>query len=106
MSPIAEVKSAKKRAISMGRYSGWRPEYDHHHLAACMDNYTAVLDAELGSESPVCYLVAFGCIEKMARRINAYCDGHKVVGDAAAQYWIERFLWRCDAVCQWDYLND
>lgn len=29
----------------------------------------------------------------------------KVIGDSAAQYWIERFLWRCDVICQLDYLN-
>lgn len=106
MTPIAEVKAAKKRAISMGRHSGWIPEYNQHALASCMDNHTAIIDAELDGENhDVCFLFILWELLAMARKINGYCDANKVVGDHAAQYWLERFLWRCDVICQWDYLN-
>lgn len=106
MTPISELKAAKKRAISMGKYSSWRPEYDRHLLAACIDNRTTVIDAELdGENNHVCFLLILWELLAMARKINAYCDTSKVVGDAAAQYWLERFLWRCDIICQLDYLH-
>jgi hypothetical protein len=104
MTPIAEVKAAKKRAISMGGYSGWRPEYDDHPLAACMDNRTAIIDAEM-EDDKTDYLFVLWELHAMAKKINAYCDSHKVDGDIAAQYWLERFLWRCDVVCRWDFLH-
>lgn len=104
MNALAEVKSARKRALSMGRYSGWRREYDRHPLAACVDNYTACIDAERENKSPD-WLAILGFILAIARRINGYCDDHKVADDPAAQYWLERFLWRCDSVCAMDVLT-
>ena len=93
MNGIRELKAAKKRCISMGAYHAWEPAFDWHPLAACVDNYTTCIDAEL-SETISDYGCVLFWILTMARRINWFCDGNKVVGDVAAQYWLERFLWR------------
>ena len=45
--PIAALKAAKKRCISMGAFHAWRPVFDMHPLAACMDNHTVCIDVEL-----------------------------------------------------------
>lgn len=105
MSPIAEVKAAKKRCIAMGAFHAWAPEFDSHPLAACMDNYTTCIDVERAERAPNWEAILHWTLT-MARKVNGFCDGHKVVGDVAAQYWLERFLWRCDAICQWDYLHE
>ena len=102
-SALKSVKTAKKRCVSMGVFSAWMPEYDRHPLAACISNYTCCMDVELEGNAPD-YLAALGFIAAMARRINAYCDGCLVAGDAVAQYWLECFLWCCDSVVQWDCL--
>ena len=103
MPPIAAIKAAKKRCISMGAFHAWRPVFDMHPLAACMDNHTVCIDVELSETSPDWFAILCWILN-MAKRINWFCDENKVVGDVAAQYWLERFLWRCDVVCQLDYL--
>lgn len=88
----------------MGVYSPWRAAFDKHPLAAMMDNYTVCIDVELAERRPD-YECVLHWILTMARAINAYCDATKIAGDDAAEYWLERFLWRCDRVCQWDFLH-
>ena len=102
MTPLQEVKSARKRALTMGVYSGWRHEYDSHFLAACLDNYTCCVDAEMSGERDFFEVLIY--IWFMARRINLFCDSQLVKGDAAAEYWLERFLWRVDCVCDFGRL--
>jgi hypothetical protein len=101
---ILEIKRAKKRCVGMGSFHSWRIEFDGHPLAATMDNYTTCIDGEMKETKPD-YLVVLVWILAMARKINAFCDAEKVVGNAAAEYWLERFLWRCDCVLQWDSLQ-
>lgn len=123
MSPYQEINSAKKRALSMGKPHGWRPIFDEHPLAAPIDNYTIIMDGELiisptkpirppvyvetdkcktlgdlfRAANETCdYKEVLWCLWKMALAINAYCDHHKVNGDFAAEYWLERYLWRVD----------
>ena len=88
---IAEIKSARRRAESMGKAHGWMPEFNAHPLAACIDNHTACIDAEVGdtqdSFAVMCWLL------NMARAVNRFCDAHRVAGSAASEYWLERFVW-------------
>lgn len=100
---VLEIKSAKKRCEGMGRHHQWRPEFDQHALSACLDNYSSCVDVELADACPD-YTCVLHWILTMARKINAYCDAEKVSGNDAAEYWLERFLWRCDRVCKWDAL--
>ena len=100
MAALAELQSAKKRAISMGQFHAWRPEFNAHSLAAAMDNYTACIDGAADD-----YPAIMGYLLAQARRINAVCDAQRIVGDAAGEYWLERFLWRCDAVANVDRLQ-
>lgn len=93
-----DIKSAHRRAVSMGRHHGWSGRFNSHPLAACIDNYTVCIDVELAGRSPD-YLSILVWIAAMAKRINDHCAEHQVSGDHAAEYWLERFLWRADAVC-------
>ncbi len=105
MNQIRQILSAKKRSISMGAFSGWKPSYNDHPLAATMDNYTWLLDtAMIRPCSSDDYTEALYCIYKMAYKINAYCDNNQIKNDLAAQYWLERFLWCCDKVAFLDKL--
>lgn len=100
---ILAIKRAKKRCVSMGRHHAWRVEFNAHPLAATLDNYTACLDVELTQPKPD-YLSVLMWVLTMAQKINAFCDSERVVGNDGAEYWLERFLWRCDCVLQWDSL--
>ena len=104
MPPRTEVISARKRCVSMGRYHAWHPDFDTHPLAACLDNHTACLDAEFAEPKPD-WLVIFGCILIMSRRINCFCTENKILGDAGAQYWLERFLWRSNMLFDFDAMQ-
>jgi hypothetical protein len=99
---VMEIQSARKRCVSMGKHHAWMVDFDRHPLAATMDNYTVCIDVELCEESPD-FLAVLIWILTMARKINAYCDAERVSGNAAAEYWLERFLWRSDKVCQWNW---
>ena len=102
--PRAEVISARKRCVSMGRYHAWRPDFDAHPLAACLDNHTKCLDAELEEAQPDWLeMMIYICI--MARRINWFCAANKISDDVAAQYWLERFLWRCNMLFDFDVMQ-
>ena len=101
---ILEIKMAKKRCVGMGVFHAWRVEFDMHPLAATMDNYTACIDVEMDEAKPD-FLAVLVWILTMARKINALCDSEKVVGNDGSEYWLERFLWRCDCVLQWDSLR-
>lgn len=98
---IATIKSARRRAVAMGKPVPWRPAFDAHPLAAPVDNHLRCLEAAIEDGD---FLAALGYIDHMADHINAYADAHRCVGDDAAQYWLERFLWHCDAVAQIDKL--
>ena len=102
---ISEIKSALRRCLTMGAYSGWRLEFNSHPLAASIDNHTACIDVELEQRQPE-YFAVLCWILNMARSINAYCDANKVVGDVAAQYWLERFLWRVNCVADMSKFTD
>lgn len=94
---IKEIQTAKKRCITMGVAQGWRPEFDLHPLAASIDNHTCVIDVELEKEKPD-YLSILVWIHTMAKKVNQYCDEQMVKDNKAAEYWLERFLWRVDSV--------
>lgn len=102
----------------MGKYLGWRPEYDKHPLAASMDNYTVMIDIELKETCPnpdleyslkaintTNWLFIFCCFHDMAKKINNYCDTHKISEDMAAEYWLERFLWVTGRICDFSRLK-
>lgn len=97
MAALAEFQSAKKRAVSMGRFHAWKPSFEAHPLAAAMDNYTACIDADAGDFDAI-----LGYLLVQAKRINTVCDSQRIVGDEAGEYWLERFLWRCDLVANFD----
>ena len=105
MTSVAEVKSAQKRAVSMGKHSGWLPEYNTHKLAACIDNYSVCIDIELEQPDPDFFEILCW-IHCMAKAVNVYCDEYKVVGDQAAQYWLHRFLEKCNVVCDFTVLKE
>lgn len=103
MDKIKEIKAAKKRCIAMGKFHGWCADFDKHPLAASLDNHTYCIDIECNEEE-VDFSAILEWILNMAKSVNKYCDAFKVSGDAAAEYWLERFLWRCDVVCDVSYL--
>lgn len=95
----------------MGRPHGHQRRHDAHSLAPCLSNYALVIDEEMreiGEEGPGAYqrtqsyLFILCWIEAMARRINEYCDTQRVVGDDAAEYWLDRFMDYCDTVARMD----
>ena len=123
VTPYSEINSARKRALSMGRPHGCRAIFDEHPLAAPIDNYTIIMDGELiishtnpirapayvetdkcrthgdlsRSANETCdYKEVLWCLWKMALATNAFCDHHKANDDLAAEYWLERYLWRVD----------
>lgn len=100
---VKTIKQAKRRCIDMGKATAWRLEYNQHELAPAIDNYSWLIDCEMAEANP-CYITVLICIEKMAKRINRFCDNNHVAGCLAAQYWLERFLWRCDTVIDWDLI--
>jgi hypothetical protein len=103
MSHITDIQSARKRCVSMGKPHAWRPEFDLHHLAACIDNHIACIDVEMeAAPKDRDFFAMLVWLHNMAKRINAFCDGHKIAGDTAAEYWLERFLWRADCPIQMD----
>jgi hypothetical protein len=85
-----EIKSAIKRSKSMGVYSPWQKDYDSHYLAACIDNYTWLLEGGNGRQE---YLDDLLLISKMAEGINSFCEKNIVSDSPAAKYWLERYLW-------------
>ena len=87
----------------MGKFSGWRVEYDSHPLAAVTANYIDIIEAELAGECD--YLSVLIWIDHIALAINKYCDNNLIKGDTAAEYWLELFLYRVDIVCKWDCLQ-
>ena len=89
----------------MGRPHGWVVNFDSHPIAASMDNHTACIDVELENKDEPDYLSILQWILLMARKINNYCENNRVAGDNAAEYWMERFLWRSECVCKWDHLQ-
>ena len=95
---MGQVRSAKRRAESMGMFSPYMPEYAKHPLAACIDNHITVLDLELALGTKADYTFCLTCILYMAAWINRFCDLNYVGGDKAASYWLELFLWRVDRV--------
>ena len=102
---ISEIKSAIRRCQKMGKYAGWKPEFNNHQLAASLDNHTWCIDVERQEDQPDWFAILCWTLN-MARSINAYCDTTKVADDAAAQYWLERFLWRVNSVCEMQELTD
>lgn len=88
MTHIEEIKSARKRAESMGRIHAWHPEFNQHPLAACIDNHSACIEEEQEDRFAVlCWIL------NMARAVNKFCEAQRVAGSAAAEYWLERFAW-------------
>lgn len=104
MTAQQEIEAAIKRCMNMGVSSPWRLDYNNHQLAACIDNHTVCIDVELKSANPD-YLSILHWLLYIARAINKYCDMHKVSESQAAQYWLERFLWRCDCICIWGHIE-
>lgn len=100
---IAIIRTAKKRGLAMGVCHPWQRSFDRHPLAAAIDNYTLAIDVERAADRPD-YLSMLVWIAAMAGAVNSFCAAHRVAGDAAAEYWLERFLWRCDVVAQLDML--
>lgn len=96
--PMSEIKTARKRCVSMGVHRGWRTDFDAHPLAACISNLDACIEVEMRDFNPD-YLAILVWIHAMAVKINAFCDASKVDGDNAAEYWLEYFLWVADTVC-------
>jgi hypothetical protein len=85
-------KTAKKRAVSMGKHHSFDPEFNRHPLAPTLANYIFAIDVELeGKDRDYLYILLDW--HGMASRVNAYCDEHKVSGDKAAEYWLENYLW-------------
>lgn len=86
----------------MGKYTPWCGDFDSHPLAAGMDNWTWLLDdAQRDKE----YLEVLYYLLRKARLINDYCNNNKINGDVAAEYWLERFLWRADRVIPANYFS-
>ena len=80
----------------MGKHCAFRSEFNKHPLAACLTNYTEVIDAEREEQSPrsaQSFLNELIWIGNVAAFVNKYCDSNRVDTDQAAQYWLERFLW-------------
>jgi hypothetical protein len=94
---LAEMKAARRRAISMGAHHAWTPEFNRHPLAACIDNHTACIDAEPNTGEDTFAILCW--ILTMARAVNRFCEENKVAGDAASEYWLERFAWVYGRVC-------
>ena len=88
----------------MGKYHAWKPEFNSHPLAACIDNHTACIDGAIGprgrthSTDAMDFLSALLCLRFMSDAINRYCDDHRIAGYTAAEYWLERFMWVADCV--------
>jgi hypothetical protein len=83
----------------MGEHVAWRPEFDKHVLAASQSNYRLAHDGAIEDRD---YLTALCHLHTAATRINHYCDNFRVAGDDGAEYWLEHFLWWCDAVIHLD----
>jgi hypothetical protein len=100
---IQEIQAARKRAASMGKPHAWRLEFDRHAMAACIDNHIACIDAEMeNAPKNRDFIAMLVWLHNMSKRINVFCDAHKIAGDEAAEYWLERFLWRADFPIQMD----
>jgi hypothetical protein len=102
MNPFIEINRARKRAVSMGQHSNWEPSYNQHPLAACIENYSTLIEIELVECHNSDWFFILFCIHEQAKEINKYCDKNKVVGDAAAQHWLDRFEKHCNVVCDVD----
>jgi hypothetical protein len=85
------IKSAVKRAKTMGRAFVEMPEYLTHPLAACISNYKWIMGGRADGGVGENYVDGV-CIYRMAKRINRFCDDNKISGDVAAQYWLCEFL--------------
>jgi hypothetical protein len=99
MTPMGEIKTARKRCVSMGVHRGWRADFAAHPLAACISNLDACIEVETRNFNRN-HLAILVWIYAMAVKINEFCDASKVAGDTAAEYWLEYFLWVCDTVCE------
>ena len=91
------MRSARKRAVSMGAHHAWQPSFNRHPLAACIDNHTACIDAEPAHKQDTFSILCW--VLTMAKAVNNYCEKQAVVGDPAAEYWLERFAWVYGRVC-------
>lgn len=89
MEHLQVVKSAIKRAKSMGKYHAYKPCYDKHPLAASICNHLDALSEELVGDRDV--LEMYRLVFYMALAINKFCDNNKVAGNAGAEYWLEVF---------------
>lgn len=90
---IAELKSARRRAESMGRFHAWTPEFNAHPLAACIDNHTACINEEMEDGRWLEPFAVLCWVLNMARAVNRFCSAHHVAGEPSSEYWLERFLW-------------
>ena len=98
MNKLKNIESALKRAKAMGQPHAWRADFDNHPMAASVANYSwlieesSLLTSEIDLKQK--HLVHLHWTHKMALVINKFCDEAKIKGDAAAEYWLELFLWK------------
>lgn len=93
------ILMAKKRAMSMGKYSAYKDEYNQSKLAPSVSNMVFLLDRPSNHKSEDGnYIADLYFISKTANSINRYCDSNIIKGDCATEYWLELFLWYVDSV--------
>lgn len=101
---FANIRSALKRAKSMGKHHNWIREYDEHPLAAVTQNYHYIIDKE-SSNNDADFLSMIVWYDHIAKHINVFCDDNKIAGNDASEYWLEKFLWIRADVADFDKLN-
>ena len=98
MNPYKDIISATNRAKN-AKPESYKADYNTHPLAACVSNYTSMIDAENATKEPD-YLFIIYCLDMMAKFINKYTG----IIDDAASYWLNEFLKR-SRVADWDKLK-
>lgn len=71
----------------MGKHHAHQDCFNAHALAAVIDNHSRCIENETD------YLYQLMYYLYMANAINKYADNNLIKNDAAAEYWLEVFLW-------------
>jgi len=99
ISPIEEIKRCKKRAIVMGNYHKYNPNWEKIKPSPYIHNTIDLIIQPSWDHKTDDYATVLRAIHSIAVVLNDYCDNNKVVGNTFAEYHLELFLWYVDIVC-------